>query len=167
MDSALSRLCAIPGHRDLNRDEARHVLDISVRSLERMTLPNAQGRTLLGCRRIEGGRGKINALTRYHGDGKGKFQTGRVQIPRVDVVIYLARHHTRKEDFLASLKQQCPQYLPAVLAALEAGGRGQGAGSQSQTLPENVIPMRGGKSATGAKAEAWHPNQLSLFGNAG
>jgi hypothetical protein len=164
MDSALSRLCAIPGHRDLNRDEARHVLDVSMRSLERMTLPNDEGRTLLGCRRIEGGRGNGKATTaRYHKHGHGR----RVQIPRVDVVIYLARHHTRKEDFLASLKQQCPQYLPAVLAALEAGSRGQGAGSQSQALPENVIPMRGGKSATGAKAEAWHPHQLSLFGNAG
>lgn len=156
MDSALERLCSIPGNRDLNRDEARFVLDVSMRSLERMTHPNAEGRTLLGCRRLEGGRGT----------GKHYIRSGRiVQIPRVDVVIYLARHHTRREDFLVSLKAQCPQFLPAVLAALE--GKGQAAVGQSQALPENVIPMRGGKSAAVPKAEAWHPNQLSLFGNAG
>jgi hypothetical protein len=39
----------------------------------------------------------------------------------VDVVIYLARHHTRPEDFMLSLHAQCPEYVPAVLAALAAG----------------------------------------------
>lgn len=149
MDSALSRLCEIPGNRDLNRAEARFVLDVSMRSLERMTHPNAEGRTLLGCRRIEGGRGR----------GQHYRRSGRIcQIPRVDILIYLARHHTRQEDFLACMKQQAPQYLPAVLAALKSGQE------TTTQLPQNVILMRGSKAAALPKAETWHPAQLSLFG---
>lgn len=129
MDSALQRLNAIPGKRDLSMQQAADVLDVSERSIRRLTKPDARGITSLGCRIT----GHMRKTERYKKYGHGH----KVLIPRVDVVIYLARHHTRLSDFMASLQAQCPEYAPAVQVAL-AGGPGvhSAAADEPQAAPE-------------------------------
>lgn len=153
MDSALSRLNAYPGKRDLSQAQAADVLDVSERSIRRMTKPDAMGNTSLGCRIT----GHMRKTERYKKYGHGH----KVLIPRVDVVIYLARHHTKPDDFLLNVAAQCPEHLPAVKAALAA---------PAGETPANVIPMKGhgitqakGLKSTPHKVEPWHPNQLALF----
>lgn len=128
MDSALDRLNSIPGKRDLSMQQAAFVLDVSERSIRRLTKPDARGITSLGCRIT----GHMRKTERYKKYGHGH----KVLIPRVDVVIYLARHHTRLSDFMASLQAQCPEHAAAVQAALRAEGEGPGAESPVPQRPE-------------------------------
>lgn len=155
MDSALARLCAIPGNRDLTPSQAADVLEVCERSLRRMTTPDGEGKTILGCRRLVGGRG-VKLTTRYRIQGHGH----RILIPRVDIILYLLRHHTRPEDFVACVQSQCPHYLPAVEHAIKAG-------TAVPELPSNVIPMgrprRHPDGTTRRQPLSEHPDQMQLF----
>lgn len=146
MDAALSRLNACPGKRDLSMDQAADVLEVSMRTIRRMTKPDARGQTAIGCRIT----GHMRRSERYKKYGHGH----RVLIPRVDVVLYLARHHTKPADFLLSLTAQCPEYVPAVKAALSTSGPAAPA-----VLPENVIPMNAPRRATKSTPPE-HPGQM-------
>lgn len=156
MDSALSRLNACPGKRDLSMAQCADVLDVSERSVRRLCRPDARGHTAIGCRIT----GIMRKTERYKKYGHGH----KVLIPRVDVVIYLARHHTKPDDFMLSLAAQCPDYLPAVKSAL-SGPHSPVCGSESPP-PSNVIPMTGGakrKSPHARRVCSDHPDQLFLF----
>ena len=143
MDSALTRLIAIPGKRDLSQQQAADVLDVSERSVRRLTKPDARGTTALGCRIT----GHMRKTERYKKYGHGH----KVLIPRVDVVIYLARHHTRPEDFMLSLHAQCPEYVPAVLAALAAGPNYRA--GETDAPPETDAPASNAPRSKAGKAK--------------
>lgn len=132
MDPDLTRLCAIPGNDDLDPKAVEDVLLLSRNSVQRLVSHN----------RIESKRCELR------GDGS----KSRVRIPRAAVVRYLViSSRGERAVILAAIKEQCPQYLPAV-ADLMPG---------AAALPANVIPMTGRKRAKQPKPE--HPGQLFLF----
>lgn len=146
MDATLTRLTDIAGHHDLSYEEAAHVLAVSTRTVRRITKPDGLGHTALGCRIT----GHMRKSERYKKYGHGH----KVLIPRVDLLIYLARAHTRPDDFLTNLSVQCPLYVKAVTAALKPS---------SEPAPANVIQMheppskRRGASAPSRDLYADHP----------
>ena len=140
MDATLTRLTDIAGHHDLSEAVAAHVLAVSARTVRRSTKPDGLGHTALGCRIT----GHMRKSERYKKYGHGH----KVLIPRVDLLIYLARAHTRPDDFLTNLSVQCPLYIKAVSAALKPTS------SEPAPAPANVIQMHEQPSKRRAAAAA-------------
>lgn len=110
--------------------------------------------------RLAHSQGRVLEVKRHEGRGHGHSQ--RIRIPRASVVRYLVRISSGdKSVILAAIKEQCPQYLPAVADMVP--------GAAAVTMPTNVISMtekrgRGDQEKRGAKQpKPEHPGQLFLF----
>lgn len=124
MDPALSRLCAIPGDRDLTIAEARAVLDVSRNFIQRLTSPDRPGKPQ---------KHKLE-VKRYPGRGDD-IQT-RVAVPRASIVRYIVQAYSGERTvILTAIKTLCPHYLPAVLDLIPGAA----------PLPANVVSINEGR----------------------